>query len=109
MATNGITQTFTATGTGTFSPSAVSFIKFKGTANLTLGGTSPIGTVKLEKSYDTSNWFDVSLDSLGTLAAWTLGTSTEISVLIDEPEFDVAYRLNCTAYTSGTITGRISS
>lgn len=109
MAVNGITQTFTGTGTGTFSPVGATFIKFRGTANLTLGGTSPIGTVKLEKSYDTTNWFDVSLDSLGTPAAWTLGTATEISVLVDEPEDDVAYRLNCTAFTSGTITGRIAA
>lgn len=109
MATNGITQTFTGTGTGTFSPAAATFIKFRGTANLTLGGTSPVGTVKLEKSYDTTNWFDVSLDSLGTPASWTLGTSTEISVLVDEPEDDVAYRVNCTAYTSGTITARLAA
>lgn len=109
MATNGITQTFVATGVGTFSPAAATFLKFKGTGNLTLGGTSPVGTVKLEKSYDTTNWFDVSLDSLGTIAAWTLAATTEISVLVDEPEADVAYRVNCTAYTSGTITARLAA
>lgn len=109
MATNGITQTFSGTGTGTFSPSSATFIKFRGTANLTLGGTSPVGTVKLEKSYDTTTWFDVSVDSLGTPASWTLGASTEISVLVDEPEADVAYRVNCTAYTSGTITARLAA
>lgn len=108
MATNGITQTFSGTGTGTFSPAAATFIKFKGTANLTLGGTSPVGTVKLEKSYDLTNWFDVSVDALGTPASWVLN-STEVSVLVDEPEDDVAYRVNCTAYTSGTITARLAA
>lgn len=107
MSIAACTQTFTATGTGTFGSSGSSSVKIKGTANLTLGGTSPVGTVKLEKSYDGTNWFDVSADSLGTLASWVLN-STEISVLIEEPENDVSYRCNCTAYTSGTITSRIS-
>jgi hypothetical protein len=104
-----IVQTFTGTGVGTFAPAGATFTKIKGTANLTLGGTSPVGTVKLEKSYDSGvSWFDVSVDALGTLASWTLAAATEISVLIDEPEVEVAYRCNCTAYTSGTITARIS-
>ena len=107
-----VTQSFTGTGAGT-PPTGVAI---KGVANLTLGGTSPVGTVKLEKSYDNgANWFDVSLDSSGTLAAWTLAAATEISVLFEEPEsyqpttfsFPVLYRANCTAYTSGTITARI--
>jgi hypothetical protein len=107
-----VTQSFSGTGAGTPSTG----VGIKGTANLTLGGTSPVGTVKLEKSYDNgTTWFDVSLDSLGTVASWVLGASTEISVLFEEPEayqpttlaFPVLYRCNCTAYTSGTITARI--
>lgn len=108
MTLAAITQTFSGTGVGTFSPATATFVKLVGPANLTLGGTAPVGTVKLEKSYDGgSTWFDVSLDALGTLAAWALN-STEISVVIDEPEREVAFRCNCTAYTSGTITARLS-
>lgn len=116
MAIGAITQTFTATGVGTFSPVSATAIAIKGVANLTLGGSSPVGTVKLEKSYDGgTTWFDVSIDSVGTLASWVLAAATEISVLIEEPEggnstspSGVLYRCNCTAYTSGTITARIS-
>ena len=102
------TQSFTGTGTGTFTPAGATGVIIKGEANLSLGGTAPVGTVKLEKSYDLgATWFDVSQDAAGTLAAWALN-STEVSVLFDEPEADVMYRVNCTAFTGGTITSRIS-
>ena len=108
MATNGITQSFTGTGTGTFSPAAATFYKFRGTANLTIGGGGA-GTIKLEKSYDDgATYFDVSLDSLGTVASWVIAAAGEMSVLIEEPELQTAYRCNCTAYTSGTLTARLA-
>ena len=108
MSVAQMTQTFSGTGTGTFAPVGSTGVSVMGWANLSLGGTSPVGTVKLEKSYDNgSSWFDVSQDAAGTLAAWALN-STEISVQFYEPEIGVIYRCNCTAYTSGTLTSRIS-
>lgn len=108
MSTAQMTQSFSGTGTGTFTPSGATGVAIQGWANLTLGGTSPVGTLKLEKSYDNgSSWFDVSQDVAGTLAAWALN-STEVSVQFYEPELNVLFRVNCTAYTSGTLTSRIS-
>lgn len=81
-----------------------SSVLIKGRANLTMGGSA---TVKVEKSYDSgTTWFDVSADSLGTLASYVM-SAAEVSVVIDEPEDGILYRLNCTAYTSAT-TYRIS-
>lgn len=81
-----------------------SSVLIEGRANLTMGGSA---TVKVEKSYDeAATWFDVSADSIGTLASYVM-SSSEVSVVIDEPESGVLYRLNCTAYTSAT-TYRIS-
>jgi hypothetical protein len=103
-----ITQTFSGTGTGTFVPASASFVAIQGLFNVSLGGTAPVGTVKLEKSYDNgSTWFDVSRDAAGTAASYTL-SSTEMAFQLTEPESQVVYRANCTAYTSGTITCRIS-
>jgi hypothetical protein len=103
-----MTQTLTATGTGTFAPAGAVGVNVKGDFNVTLGGTAPVGTVKLEKSYDRgASWFDVSRDSAGNAASYAL-SSTQMSFQLTEPEADVLYRANCTAYTSGTITCRIS-
>ena len=108
MSTAQLTQSFSGTGTGTPVPAGSTGVSIMGWANLSLGGTSPVGTVKLEKSYDNgATWFDVSQDAAGTLAAWALN-STEISVQFYEPEIGVIFRCNCTAYTSGTLTSRIS-
>ena len=91
---------FTATG-----PSAAVELP-RGMANLSLRGG--VGTVKVERSFDGgTNYDDVSLDALGTLASYALN-STEVSLVIDEPEQGVLWRLNCTAYTSGNIVYRIS-
>lgn len=62
------------------------------------------GTVQLERSFDgCSTWI---VDNLGgALAQWTAGP---VLLTFGEPEKQVYYRLNCTAYTSGTINYRIS-
>lgn len=108
MSFSVMTQTFTGTGTGTFAPASATGIEVRGDFNVTLGGTAPVGTVKLEKSFDNGvNWFDVSRDNAGNAASYAL-SSTEMAFQMSEPEIGVLYRANCTAYTSGTITCRIS-
>jgi len=94
-----VTGTFAATGQSS------AFFPMPGTFSVNL--SSGVATVKLERSTDSgSSWIDVSSDALGTVASWSLN-STEVAVLVDEPEIDVQYRLNCTAYTSGTVTYRL--
>lgn len=108
MSFSVMTQTFTGTGTGTFAPASATGIEVHGDFNVTLGGTAPVGTVKLEKSFDGgSNWFDVSRNNAGDAASYAL-SSTEMAFQLYEPEMGVIYRFNCTAFTSGTIVGRIS-
>jgi hypothetical protein len=64
------------------------------------------GTVQLERSFDGGNtWIVCNAGSAGALAQWTAGP---ISTAFGEPEKQVLYRLNCTAYSSGTINYRIS-
>ena len=77
---------------------------FDGKFNVTISGTFS-GTVKVERSFDAgANWHVCSRDSAGTEAAFT----APASIVLEEPEAGVLYRLNCTAYTSGTINYRIS-
>lgn len=95
-----LASSFTATGA---SPS----ISFTGDANFAL--TGGVGTVKLQKSFDYgSTWITVSRSSDGTEAAYTLAANGNVAVIVYEPEQGVLYRVNCTAYTSGTITYRLS-
>ena len=64
-------------------------------------------TVQLERSFDGGNtWVVGNIGASGTLAQWSTGTP--VSLTFGEPEKSVLYRLNCTAYTSGTINYRIS-
>ena len=63
-------------------------------------------TVQLERSFDGgSTWIVCNEGSSGQLAQWTTGP---VSLTFGEPEKSVLYRLNCTAYASGTINYRIS-
>lgn len=94
-----VTGTFTGTGQSS------AFLPFPGSFSVTL--SSGVATVKLERSADTgASWIDVSSDALGTVASWTLN-STEVAVVVDEPEAGCQFRLNCTAFTSGTVTYRL--
>jgi hypothetical protein len=86
-------------GTG---PSAA--IAVSGRFNITLGGFGS-ATVKVERSFDGgSNWHVASRDAAGNEAAYTANAS----LVADEPERGVLYRLNCTAFSSGPIAYRIS-
>lgn len=90
--------TFTATG------QSETFTFVGGTANLWLSGG--VGTVKLQASYNAgSTWFDVGRDDAGV---FTLSAGQAFVEFIEETEPGLDYRLNCTAYTSGTITYRVS-
>jgi hypothetical protein len=100
-----VTGTFTATGqSATFSPIVATRDTNCGQFNVSASGTF-VATVQLERSFDNgTNWFVCSSDSAGTAASFT----APFSVTAEEPEAGTLYRLNCTAYTSGTVTYRIS-
>jgi hypothetical protein len=93
-----VTGTFTATG------QSASFTPICGRPfNVTLSGTF-VASVQLERSFDAgSNWHPIT--AAGTqLYAWTAAASETA----EEHESGPIYRLNCTAYTSGTVNYRIS-
>lgn len=92
------TGSFTAVSTGTAVP-----IARRGDFNISLSGTFS-ATVQLERSFDGgTTWLPVTYID-GTAISWTAPISTSFS----EPELGVQYRFNCTAYTSGTVSWRIS-
>lgn len=77
-------------------------------------GVGAVGTVQLEKSFDGgSSWLAASIPNTdGTPAIYVFGSgglTNSVSFTVSEPELYVAYRLNCTAYTSGTFTYRLSA
>jgi hypothetical protein len=87
---------FTGTGAGV---SALLFRSF----NLSIWGTF-VGTVALERSFDGgTTWLNCTKTD-GTANSFTAAAS----VVCEEPEPGVLYRLNCSAYTSGTINWRLS-
>jgi hypothetical protein len=92
---------------GTFGATGQSAsIALKGAFNLLLAGTF-VATVALERSFDGgSTWHNVARNDLSPNAF-----SAPISMTVpgdESGEPDVLYRLNCTAYTSGTVTYRLS-
>jgi hypothetical protein len=99
-----VTGTFTATGqSASFAPSVDARSTTNG-FNVSASGTF-VATAQLERSFDNGvSWFVCSSDAAGTAASWT----APFSVVAQEPTAGVLYRLNCTAYTSGTVTYRIS-
>jgi len=79
-------------------------IELIGPFNFSLAGTF-VATVKLERSFDRGvSWLVVSQNALGDEAAYT----TPISLQGEEWERGVRYRVNCTAFTSGSVTYRLS-
>jgi hypothetical protein len=64
------------------------------------------GTIQLERSFDGGHtWIPCFAWWGGSQLKWT----TEMSTVLMEPEKGVLYRLNCVAYTSGTMNYRIST
>ncbi len=82
---------------------------FLGAFNVALSGTFT-GTVLFEKSYDGgATWVTVAQDAAGTAASYTLAwTSQSINLTLCEVETQVAWRLRCSAFTSGTLNYRLS-
>lgn len=70
--------------------------------NVSVWGTF-VGSVQLERSFNGSTWLPITAAGV-QLYAW----SAPASEPAEEPEYGVLYRLNCTAYTSGTVNYRVS-
>jgi hypothetical protein len=67
-------------------------------ATFTGAGIDYVGTVQLERTFDGGNtWLVCNIGSSGVLAQWSAGTP--VNLTFGEPEKNVLYRLNCTAYT----------
>lgn len=66
--------------------------------NLSLIFGAAVGTVSLERRFDGGAW--------QPLPGWTGVTADTVEVFF-EAERGVEYSFNCTAYTSGTIEGRV--
>lgn len=70
-------------------------------------------TVVIERSFDGGvTWLECNIGGAGTPAQYQLGSAAinnPVSVVVSEPEQGVAYRLHCTAYTSGTVNYRVST
>jgi len=97
-----LVSSFTATGqSSSFLPDGVDDLISR-PFNLSIWGTF-VGTVQLERSFDNGvTW--LPLTALGSSLAFTAPCSETFT----ECEASVIYRLNCTAYTSGTINYRLS-
>lgn len=74
-----------------------------GQINVAIYGTFS-ATARIECSFDGSNWVPMAKDPDGNYASYT----APVALVIDAPEVGVSYRINCTAYTSGTINYRFS-
>lgn len=97
MAKN-VSGSFTGTGNGnTFTPN--------GCYNVTVYGTF-VGTVVLERSFDAGVTYVAVLRPAGSTAVSYTAPSSEV---IPEPEKTILHRLRCSAYTSGTISYRMSN
>lgn len=105
MAINAVTGSFGATGNGSsFVPEPAVDLKHVVGFNVSVYGTF-VGTAVLEKTYDAGvNWIPVLRPGGNTAVSYTT-PSTEV---LYEPEDSVAYRLRCSAWTSGTINYRLS-
>lgn len=99
QATTVAAGNFTATGVG-------SSVPIFGPTNFFVYGTF-VGSVQLERSFDGgTNWITYNtLDAANDFAKFTAPGS----LVITEPEHGMLYRVNCTAFTSGTINWRLSS
>jgi hypothetical protein len=106
---------FLAAGTisGTGATAAFAPPSLPGEFNVVFGGASgPNGaftaTIRLERSFDGgTTWYVAGAGGTGAQALYSTPNS-DVSLVVAEPEAGVLYRLNCTAYTSGTINWRVS-
>lgn len=98
----GTRLTFARTGNAITVSGADSAAIFTG------AGITYSGTINIERSFDGGSTFLLcNVGGSGQFAQYTAGTP--ISLSFGDPERNVAYRLNCTAYTSGTCAYRFST
>jgi len=98
-----LTGTFGATGqSSSFVPSVSRAF------NVSVYGTFS-AAVQLERSFDDTTWLPLTVGTT-QLYTWSSAGGSEVkySEIAAEIESGVSYRLNCTAYTSGTINYRVS-
>lgn len=111
MAFRLVSGTFTATGqSASFAVTDERTSEFQSAVlfNVTLSGTF-VATVAVQRSFDSgSTWHTVSKNADGDAASYTAPISLTIQEVEGREEAPVLYRLNCTAYTSGTVTYRMS-
>jgi hypothetical protein len=99
---NVVTKSFTATGqSDNFDPFADNFGASR--FNLTISGTF-VATIRLERSFDEGSTWHPCTRSDGSSRTW----AAPMSIIVSEVEAGVLYRLNCTAFTSGTAVCRLS-
>lgn len=98
----GVAITNIVTNVGT--PALGSPLSVMGAFNAVLTGTF-VGTARLERTFDGGTTyapvFNVNTGSV-------IASTVPMSIVLYEPEAGVSWRWNCTAYTSGTITARLS-
>jgi hypothetical protein len=77
-------------------------------AAATFQSVAVAASVQVERSFDGgATWLVCGVGGSGSLAQYV--NPAVVSIVAGEPERQVAYRLNCYAYTSGTINYRISA
>lgn len=103
MATGRVAGTFTQAGQSpAFLPDARPGAPRQ--FNLSIWGTFT-GSVQLERSFDRgASWIACSRDAAGVTAAY----GAPASLVVEEPEAGVLYRLNCLTLTSGAADYRMS-
>ena len=68
-----------------------------------------VGTVAIERSFDDGvSWQVISQDAVGTGASYDVSSNVAFNGIVLGQERKALTRLNCTAYTSGTILYRMS-
>jgi len=102
-----VSGTFTATG------QSASILAWGQVNIVVYGSGGPNGnwnaTVRAERSFDGgTTWIVVGVGGSGVQASWNT-PNQDVSVVYDEPEKGVLYRLNCVTYASGTINYRMST
>lgn len=110
MSQDTVTGAFTATGrSATYSPRVSDRSTAPGQFNIFLKTASFIGSVQLERSNDGgTTWYTIGVWSAGSyvqLNKYTFtGSEANTSEITGEGQWNVVYSLNCTTYTSGTLT-----
>lgn len=104
-----IAGAFVGTGTSVAAP-------LYGTFNVILYGPSGPngnwqGSVQIERSFDGGvTWVIAGIGGAGQQAVYaSAGTGSDVSIVGNEPERGVGYRLHCTSFTSGPINYRLSA